>query len=114
MGKSNTSKKVSNEVLRKFVKERSRWKLYAILSAVLFVLCCIFASQDMSAYGWIAVLALVIYIICMFTFRIKSQCPSCGKAIMNDFNKLTHCPYCKRPIKEQTVGKSSRDLLKKR
>ena len=114
MGKSNISRKVNNEVLRKFVKQRAQWKMYAIMSAVLFVVCCIACGQDLVSYGWLAVLALIVYAVCMIMFRIKSQCPSCGKAIMHDFDKLTHCPHCKRPIKEQTAGKNSRDLLRNR
>jgi hypothetical protein len=87
MGKSNVSKKVNAEVLRKFVKERAKWKMYAIMSAVLFVVCCFACGRDLVAYGWLAVLALIVYAVCMVMFRIKSQCPHCGKAIMQDFDK---------------------------
>ena len=114
MGKSNVSKKVNAEVLRKFVKERAKWKTYAIMSAVLFVVCCIACGRDLVAYGWLAVLALIVYAVCMVMFRIKSQCPHCGKAIMQDFDKHTHCPYCKRPIKDRTAGSNSRDMLRNR
>jgi len=114
MGKSNLSKRVNNEVLKKFVKQRGQWKMYAILSAVLFVVCCIGASRDMVTYGWMAVLALLVYIVCMIGFRIKSQCPYCGRAIMHDFNKHTHCPYCKKPIKEQANSKARHDVLRNR
>ena len=114
MGKSNISKKVSNEVLRKFVREKLLWRRISIVTALLFICSIFVAGPDMEKKVWFPIVTLTLYAASMITFRIKSACPHCGKAIMGNFKKLTNCPYCKRPIKEKTGTKESRNLMRKR
>ena len=47
MGKSNISKKVSNEVLRKFVREKLLWRRISIVTALLFICSIFVAGPDM-------------------------------------------------------------------
>jgi len=114
MGKSNRSKKVSNEILRRFVQEKLRWRRISFITACLFIGSFFIAGPNMERHAWLPITTLAMYAVSMITFRIKSQCPYCGKAIMGNFNKLTHCPYCKRPIKEHTGGSDPRNMLRNR
>ena len=114
MGKSNTSKKVSKEILRKFVREKILWRRISIATAALFMATIFISGPNMEEHLWAPITTLVIYALSMITFRIKSQCPYCGKPIMGNFDKRTTCPFCNRPIKESTGTKESRDLMRKR
>ena len=114
MGKSNTSKKVSKEILRKYVREKLLWRRICIATAALFMATIFIAGPNMEKNMWAPITALVIYALSMITFRIKSQCPHCGKPIMGNFKKRTTCPFCNRPIKESTGAKESRVLMRKR
>jgi hypothetical protein len=79
MGKSNTSKKVSSQVIRKFVREKLMWRRICIATATLFIGSIFIAGPNMEKNMWAPITTLVIYALSMIIFRIKSQCPYCGK-----------------------------------
>ena len=114
MGKSNTSKKVSAQVMRKFVREKLMWRRICIVTAAMFIGSIFVAGPEMEKHAWLPITTLIIYAASMITFRIKSQCPYCGKPIMGNFKKRAHCPFCRRPIQESTGSKESQVLMRKR
>ena len=60
MGKSNISKKVSNEILRKFVREKLLWRRISVVTALLFIGSIFVAGPEMEKNVW-------------FTLTLKSQ-----------------------------------------